>query len=486
MKEAPDNFIAKAKKRFGDDYEYLTEYENQYEKLEIRCVKHDHIFQQCAKQHLKAKIPCPICREEKRKEKVKQEFIKELEGKYPKLEVVDYTHGTAETKSAATILFKECGHTECFTSGGDYILNRGDECPTCHPRMEKVHEVRWGNSKDERLEETKARLEKIYDNAFGYDEVKFTGNKRDKVKILCKKHKCYFFQSLSDHENRKEGCPECKKEGIEKRSLERETETFNTRMIELPHLEVLTDFLGWGKYLKVKCKNCDGITEYNKEQEGVDNIYDRFFGNSKYGCPICSERERWLDWEIQRLHELLPNQELHEKYLPHRTVVSIRSKRADLGLRATEITGRHSWLSDEEKDRRAKMSRDIYYKKNKDNPLFKMKELVRNRLAAAFRNKGYEKESHSEELLGCTWEEFKIHIESHEEWNSDFFTWENHGEIWSIDHGTPLDWGETVKEIAALAHHTNCKPMWKTTAIAEEHGVFGKTGNINKRHLYAD
>ena len=35
MKEAPDNFIAKAKKRFGDDYEYLTEYENQYEKLDV-------------------------------------------------------------------------------------------------------------------------------------------------------------------------------------------------------------------------------------------------------------------------------------------------------------------------------------------------------------------------------------------------------------------------------------------------------------------
>ena len=183
-----DKFISDAIAKHGGACDYSeVKYENNSQKLDIRCVKHNHVFQQNSACHLKAEIPCPLCREEKRKEKVKQKFIKELEGKYPNLEVVDYTHGARGAHSEATILFTACGHTFHFKNGHHHMLNRGDECPTCHPRSEH-----WGNSKDKRLEETKARLGKIHDNAFGYDEIEFTGNKKDKAKILCKKHKCHF------------------------------------------------------------------------------------------------------------------------------------------------------------------------------------------------------------------------------------------------------------------------------------------------------
>tara|TARA_R100000808_G_scaffold6858_1_gene20216 strand:- start:31803 stop:33269 length:1467 start_codon:yes stop_codon:yes gene_type:complete len=480
-------FINDAKKKFGDDYEYLTKYENQYQKLKIRCVKHDHVFIQHGKQHLKAKVPCSICREEVRKEKIKQEFIEEFEGKYPNLKVVDYTHGTHKTKPSVTILFKECGHTEHFTSGNDYILNRGDECPTCHPKMEKMHDARnakWDSSKDKRLKEIKTKLEKIHDNAFGYDEIEFTGNVKDKVKILCKKHNSYFFQTLHDHGRRGiECCPECRKEGKEKRGLEKEVETFNTRITELPHLEVLTDFLGWEKYLKIKCKNCDEITEYNKEQEGADNIYIKFF-SSKYGCPICSDIQPWEDWEIQHLNKLISNRELHEKYLPHRTVVAIKSKRAELELRATDITGRKSWIPAEEAKERVRISNKKYIDKMMKDPVFKFIRQTRITIGNSFRAKDFKKCFKTEEIIGLRFDKFIEYLFDHPEFDHDHWTLENRGEIWHVDHIVPIDYAKTIKEVVKLNHYTNLKPRWATTAIAETHGVFDKIGNLNKRNSF--
>jgi len=373
-----EKFINDAKKKFGDDYEYLTKYKNQYQKLKIRCVKHDHVFIQQGKQHLKAEVPCSIRREEVRKEKIEQEFTEKFEKKYPKLKVLKYIHGTTEAKSEVAILFKECGHTEHFASGNDYVLNRGDECPTCHPHMKKMHDAtnaRWGSSKDKRFEEIKAKLEKIHDNAFEYDEVEFTGNKRDKAKILCKKHDSYFFQSLSDHEKGGvEGCPECKKEGQAKRGLEKEIETFNRRIKEIPHLKPLTAFLGWGEYLEIECSNCGEVVKYNEEQE-TDNLYSKLFGKSKFGCPNCSLRgNEWEEKEIQKLFLPISSEELAEKYLTSRTLTSIKSKRSEMGATATRLIGRRSWLAEEEAKKRVDASRKKYENRKIQDPVYKFKK----------------------------------------------------------------------------------------------------------------
>lgn len=68
------------------------------------------------------------------------------------------------------------------------------------------------------------------------------------------------------------------------------------------------------------------------------------------------------------------------------------------------------------------------------------------------------------ELLGCTTEELKKHLESHfEPWMS----WNNYGRFdplkltWNIDHTFPLAYFDLTddKNLAKVCHYTNLRPM---------------------------
>jgi hypothetical protein len=56
---------------------------------------------------------------------------------------------------------------------------------------------------------------------------------------------------------------------------------------------------------------------------------------------------------------------------------------------------------------------------------------------------------------------------------------ENHGLIWEIDHITPISSAKTEEDIITLNHHTNLRPLFKTTEIAEQYG-YNIEGNRNK------
>jgi len=84
-------------------------------------------------------------------------------------------------------------------------------------------------------------------------------------------------------------------------------------------------------------------------------------------------------------------------------------------------------------------------KKQKDIN-FKLHENLRSRLSNAL--KGRVKNSTIEEL-GCSIEEFKIHLEKQFDENMN---WENYGPYWEIDHIQPLNKGGSF-------HYTNTQPM---------------------------
>jgi hypothetical protein len=110
------------------------------------------------------------------------------------------------------------------------------------------------------------------------------------------------------------------------------------------------------------------------------------------------------------------------------------------------------------------------YRKSRYNndPLYKLTINIRGAISKAFKRNGYKKNSKSYEILGCTFIELKIYIESQFKENMD---WSNHGK-WHIDHKIPISWAKTEEEIIKLSHYTNLQPMW-----AEE--------NIKKKNYYA-
>jgi len=110
-------------------------------------------------------------------------------------------------------------------------------------------------------------------------------------------------------------------------------------------------------------------------------------------------------------------------------------------------------------------------------PQFKILTALRNRLYSAIKNE-WKKES-STEILGCSIKEFKIYLEKQ---FLPEMSWENHGEIWEIDHiiGCVNFNMESIEEQKKCFHYTNMQPLFKTSDIAKSFGYIDHIGNRNK------
>jgi hypothetical protein len=108
------------------------------------------------------------------------------------------------------------------------------------------------------------------------------------------------------------------------------------------------------------------------------------------------------------------------------------------------------------------------YTKNrrKNDVIFKFKHNISCLVRESIKRRGSKKLTKSEIILGCTLNEFKIHIESL--WKT-WMNWDNYGnpkdgiyelnKTWDFDHIIPMKEGKTEIEIIKLNHYTNIQPM---------------------------
>lgn len=112
--------------------------------------------------------------------------------------------------------------------------------------------------------------------------------------------------------------------------------------------------------------------------------------------------------------------------------------------------------------------------KQKHNPIFKIKRNLRRRVHHAL--KGENKSQATFDLIGCSPEEFKSHIES--QWEAGM-SWDNYGTRgWHIDHIKPchtfdLSCPEQQKE---CFHFSNQRPLWATDNLTRPKNL----GSSNK------
>jgi len=122
---------------------------------------------------------------------------------------------------------------------------------------------------------------------------------------------------------------------------------------------------------------------------------------------------------------------------------------------------------------RKKLNEKYQLKKAK-NSLFKLKENIRGLISQYFKNQGYKKSSKTAQILGYTFEEFKIHIENQFE---PWMNWSNHGlyseteKRWQLDHIIPASSAKDEAELISLNHYSNFQPLcakennWKSNKI---------------------
>lgn len=109
-----------------------------------------------------------------------------------------------------------------------------------------------------------------------------------------------------------------------------------------------------------------------------------------------------------------------------------------------------------------------YYKeyqkqRKKNDQIFRLTCNIRSRINISLKKNGYKKNTKTHKILGCSFEDFKQHIESQFE---DWMNWDNkglyNGEFnygWDIDHIIPLSSATTEEELIKLNHYTNLQPL---------------------------
>jgi hypothetical protein len=110
----------------------------------------------------------------------------------------------------------------------------------------------------------------------------------------------------------------------------------------------------------------------------------------------------------------------------------------------------------ENKEKIARRQRNWKNKKIKTDPLFALKYRMSSLFRIALKAKGFGKTTKIAQTLGCTWNEFSVHIERQ---FLKGMTWENR-HLWHIDHIIPLAVAKSEDDVIKLNHYTNLRPLW--------------------------
>jgi hypothetical protein len=105
-------------------------------------------------------------------------------------------------------------------------------------------------------------------------------------------------------------------------------------------------------------------------------------------------------------------------------------------------------------------------KRYKTDSTYRLKETIRKSISSSIKRNGYTKKLHTKNILGCSFEQFKQHIESlFESW----MNWDNYGnpkdgilepnKTWDIDHIIPSSSATTEEELSKLNYYTNLQPL---------------------------
>lgn len=106
-------------------------------------------------------------------------------------------------------------------------------------------------------------------------------------------------------------------------------------------------------------------------------------------------------------------------------------------------------------ENRKKYKREYEKQRKQADPVYKLTQNYQNRIYKALKGIGIKSKS-TTKLLGCTVQEFRIHIEKQ---FREGMSWENQGK-WHIDHIIPISSGKTLRKREKLFHYSNCQPLW--------------------------
>jgi hypothetical protein len=173
-------------------------------------------------------------------------------------------------------------------------------------------------------------------------------------------------------------------------------------------------------------------------------IFWRYNASAKNGEHWISKEQLQIykDQQNARSYKYVKNNKERFKAIQRKCYYKTRDKRA-VKVKEYKIANRHRYNA------RAKFRRDT-------EPLYRCSKNIRDLVSRCFRERGYTKKTKTAQILGCSFEEFKTHLEAR---FLPGMSWENRGK-WHIDHIMPVSMAKTYDEIVRLNHYRNLRPLW--------------------------
>lgn len=208
--------------------------------------------------------------------------------------------------------------------------------------------------------------------------------------------------------------------------------------------------------MKKRCTKCNiekDETEFCKDKRALSGLQ-----SSCKACQANFRKEKYNDLEYRKkiLNRGKKYKEKNKKELAKKRIIySYKNHKKVLEQR------RKYRLKN--KDKINAKGREYQMKRRQKDSLYKLKGDIRSLIGLSFRKNGFTKKCKTEQILGCSFDEFKIHLEKQFE---SWMTWENRGLFngefdygWDIDHIIPLATAKTEEDIFKLNHHTNLRPL---------------------------
>jgi hypothetical protein len=190
-----------------------------------------------------------------------------------------------------------------------------------------------------------------------------------------------------------------------------------------------------------KCKEHKALTEFGKYKGRKDGL--------NYYCKQCN-RDKTRDASRDAHRKLLATPQGREK--------SRASKRKYIATPEGREKARAATLN------YAKNHPRGIYAKLANDPLYKLQFNIRVLIRQSLKNTGHKKSSRTAEILGCSIEQFKAHLEAQ---FANGMTLDNHGALWHVDHMIPISWARTEQECLVLNHYSNFQPLLAAENIAK-------------------
>ena len=193
--------------------------------------------------------------------------------------------------------------------------------------------------------------------------------------------------------------------------------------------------------LQSQCKVCK-----NK----IDKIYRE---NNKE--KIAKTKKKWA---LKNKDYLLKQKK--EYYLKNKDIINKKNKER-YQKNKEKIAKINKEYVEKNREKVNKRKRAWAKKKECNNPIFKIKKLLRSSISKAFMRKGWSKNTKTQKVLGCDYKTAIAYLEKTFEKNYGIPI-QDAKEKLHIDHIIPLSSAKTKEEIIKLSHYTNLQYLYES------------------------